>query len=191
MRPLVERVEQELRGPFHFFDAIYCINLDHETGRWESVMRQCKALGIDHRIRRFAAIDTPTSRGIGRALSHRAIVAEAKWQGLDNVLVLEDDVVFSRRTAEVLAQSLAELREREWRPAVPGRELRGRGGPGGVGRPISPDRHGIDVSARGRLSPHRLRPDLDGRAGHAHGHGALAPDPPQGIGHYYAERSTA
>ena len=56
----------------------------------------------------------PASRGIGRALSHRAVVAEAKWQGLDNVLVLEDDVVFSRRTADVLAQSLAELREREW-----------------------------------------------------------------------------
>jgi hypothetical protein len=66
VRPLVDRVEQELRGPFHFFDAIYCINLDRETGRWESVMRQCKALGIDHRIRRFAAIDTPASHGIGR-----------------------------------------------------------------------------------------------------------------------------
>lgn len=115
VRPLVDRVEQELRGPFHFFDAIYCINLGQETGRWESVMRQCKALGIDHRIRRFAAIDTPTSHDIGRALSHRAIVAEAKWQGLDNVLVLEDDVVFSRQTADVLASSLAELREREWR----------------------------------------------------------------------------
>ena len=115
VRSLVDRVEQELRGPFHFFDAIYCITQEDETGRWESVMRQCKALGIDHRIRRFAAIDTPTSPGIGRALSHRAIVAEAKWQGLDNVLVLEDDVVFSRRTADVLAQSLAELREREWR----------------------------------------------------------------------------
>ena len=115
VRPLVDRVEQELQGPFHFFDAIYCINLDQETGRWESVMRQCKALGIDHRIRRFAAIDTPTSHGIGRALSHRAVVAEAKWQGLDNVLVLEDDVVFSRRIADVLAQGLAELRERVWR----------------------------------------------------------------------------
>jgi hypothetical protein len=112
---MVDRVAQELRGPFHFFDAIYCINLDDETGRWESVLRQCKALGIDHRIRRFAAIDTPAVPGIGRALSHRAIVAEAAWQGLDNVLVLEDDVVFSRRIADVLAQSVAELRDREWR----------------------------------------------------------------------------
>ena len=113
VRPLVDRVEQELRGPFHFFDAIYCINLDQETGRWDSVM---PVQGPGHRPSHppFAAIDTPTSHDIGRALSHRAVIAEAKWQGLDNVLVLEDDVVFSRRTADVLAQSLAELRDREW-----------------------------------------------------------------------------
>ena len=127
VRPLVERVEQELRGPFHFFDAIYCINLDRETGRWESVMRQCKALGIDHRIRRFAAIDTPTSSGIGRALSHRAVVAEAKWQGLDNVLVLEDDVVFARR--RILAQA-AELRGVGWPGASWGTGTSGVGATG-------------------------------------------------------------
>jgi Glycosyl transferase family 2/Glycosyltransferase family 25 (LPS biosynthesis protein) len=115
VRPAVERAEHELRGPFHFFDAIYCINLDRETGRWEAVMRQCKALGIDHRIRRFAAIDTPSRHSIGRALSHRAVVAEAKWLGLQNVLVLEDDVVFSRQIADVLAQSLNELAGRQWR----------------------------------------------------------------------------
>jgi GR25 family glycosyltransferase involved in LPS biosynthesis len=114
VRPLVERVEQELRGPFHFFDAIYCINLDRDTGRWESVMRQAKTLGIDHRIRRFSAIETPHSQHIGCALSHRAIVAEAKWLGLRNVLTLEDDVLFSRETADVLTWSLAELAEREW-----------------------------------------------------------------------------
>jgi hypothetical protein len=114
VRPLVERVEQELRGPFHFFDAIYCINLDRETERWESVMRQARALGIDHRIRRFPAIETPHNHHIGCGLSHRAIIAEAKWQGLRNVLTLEDDIVFAKDIADVLARSLAELTEREW-----------------------------------------------------------------------------
>jgi len=114
VRPLVEQARQELRGPFHFFDAIYCINLDRETARWEAVLRQCRALGIDRRIRRFSAIETPHDRRIGSALSHRAIVAEAQWQGLRNVLTLEDDVLFSRQTAEVLAHSLAELAGREW-----------------------------------------------------------------------------
>ena len=187
VRPLVDRVEQELRGPFHFFDAIYCINLDHETGRWESVMRQCKALGIDHRIRRFAAIDTPTSRGIGRALSHRAVVAEAKWQGLDNVLVLEDDVVFSRRTADVLAQSLAELREREWRLLSLGGSCGDRAFPGASG-----DR--FLQTAQGSMSLHAV-------AYHHTVYDQILTEVPAtptgmarwlqthpGIGHYYAER---
>ena len=185
---MVDRVEQELRGPFHFFDAIYCINLDDETGRWESVMRQCKALGIDHRIRRFTAIDTPTARGIGRALSHRAIVAEAKWQGLEQR-------PRARRRRGLLAPDRgcagAEPR-RAARAGVGLLSLGASGGdqasPAGVGRPISPDRAGVDVSARGRLSPHRLRPDLDGPTGHAHGNGPLAPDAHLGIGHYYADR---
>ena len=120
----------------------------------------------------------PTSRGIGRALSHRAIVAEAKWQGLDNVLVLEDDVVFSRRTADVLAQSLAELREREWRLLSLGASCGDEAFPRASGDRFLQTAQRVDVSARGRLSPHRLRPDPDGGAGHAHGHGALAPDPP-------------
>ena len=77
-------------------------------------MRQGQALGIAHRIRRFSAIETPHNHHIGTALSHRAIIAEAKWLGLGNVLILEDDVLFSKDTADVLARSLAELAEREW-----------------------------------------------------------------------------
>ena len=187
VRPVVDRVEQELRGPFHFFDAIYCINLDHETGRWESVMHQCKALGIDHRIRRFAAIDTPTSRGIGRALSHRAVVAEAKWQGLDNVLVLEDDVVFARQTEDVLAQSLAELREREWRLLSFGGRCGDRTFPGPSGERFL-------QATRGAISLHAV-------AYHHTAYDGILTEVPAtptgmarwlqthaGMGHYYAER---
>jgi hypothetical protein len=187
VRPVVDRVEQELRGPFHFFDAIYCINLDHETGRWESVMHQCKALGIDHRIRRFAAIDTPTSRGIGRALSHRAVVAEAKWQGLDNVLVLEDDVVFARQTEDVLAQSLAELREREWRLLSFGGRCGDRTFPGPSGERFL-------QATQGAISLHAV-------AYHHTAYDGILTEVPAtptgmarwlqthaGMGHYYAER---
>jgi glycosyl transferase family 2/glycosyl transferase family 25 len=143
VRPLIERVKQELRGPFHFFDAIYCINLDGETGRWESVMRQCKALGIGHRIRRFSAIETPDNHRIGSALSHRAIVAEAKWLGLENVLILEDDVVFSKDTADVLARSLAELAEREWQLLYLGGHRWGQTGPSAPGSRFLETAHGV------------------------------------------------
>ncbi len=143
VRPLVDRVQQELRGPFHFFDAIYCINLESETGRWESIMRQGKALGIDHRIRRFDAIDIPNRPHIGRALSHRAVVAEAKWLGLKNVLVLEDDVLFSRQAPDVLARSLAELASQEWRLLYLGGQRQGRLSPELRGRRFLQTAHGL------------------------------------------------
>ncbi len=187
VRPVVDRVERELRGPFHFFDAIYCINLDQETGRWESVMDQCKTLGIDNRIRRFAAIDTPTSSGIGRTLSHRAVVAEAKWQGLNNVLVLEDDVIFSRRIADVLAQGLAELREREWRLLSLGGSCEDRAFPGASG-------DGVLERARRSMSLHAV-------AYHHTVYDRILTEVPatptgvarwlqthSGLGHYYAEQ---
>ncbi len=111
VRPIAARVERELSGALHRFEAIYCINLDGETGRWESVMRQCRALGLENRVRRFPAIDTPSDHRIGRALSHRAVVAEARWLGLDSVLVLEDDVLLLSRVAEVARHDLA---GRDW-----------------------------------------------------------------------------
>jgi hypothetical protein len=187
VRPIVDRVEQELRGPFHFFDAIYSINLEHETDRWESVLRQCTALGIDHRIRRFAAIDTPTFPGVGRALSHRAVLAEASWQGLDNVLVLEDDVMFSRRIADSLAHSLAELRDREWRLLSLG----------GSGRDCAP----TEASGERFLQTAQRSISLHAVAYHHTVYDRMLTELPAtptgmarwlqthtGIGHYYAER---
>jgi hypothetical protein len=111
---MVDRVERELRGPFHFFDAIYGVDRQDEGGSWAAFVRQCEALDIAHRLRRFAAVDTPARPDIGRALSHRAIVAEAAWQGLERVLVLEDDAVLSRRAAPVLARAITELGARRW-----------------------------------------------------------------------------
>ena len=181
----VERVAQELRGPFHFFDAIYCINLDRETGRWESVMRQSKALGIDHRVRRFAAIETPHSHHIGCALSHRAIVAEAQWLGLRNVLVLEDDVLFSRQTVDVLAQSLAELAGQSWSLLHLG------GHRGGGALPVAPGGQFLQA-ARGLTGLHAV-------AYHCSAYARILAEVPatptamarllrahQGIDHYYA-----
>jgi len=114
MRPVVDRVLAELRGPFHFFDAIYALSFDPEGGGWESLVRQCRALGIDHRLRRFDRFAVPGRPRLAQALSHRAVVAEAKLLNLGNVLVLEDDVVFSRGIADVLRASLSELAGRSW-----------------------------------------------------------------------------
>jgi hypothetical protein len=107
-------VRDELGSPFHFFDAIYCINLAEETARWRGVSERFGRLGIGHRIRRFAAVRTQPNHHIGSALSHRAVIAEAKRQGLANVLVFEDDVLFTSDAISGLTAALRELQGREW-----------------------------------------------------------------------------
>ena len=114
VRPVVQAVEAELASPFHFFDAIYCINLDRQTGRWEDMQRRFRKLGIERRVRRFSAADTPLNHHIGCALSHRRIIAEAKQQQLQTVLVFEDDTRFSSDAAEVLTLGLRELSGIAW-----------------------------------------------------------------------------
>jgi len=103
-------IQLEICNPFHFFEAIYCINLDGQEDRWEHAMSQCRKVGIAEIVERFPAVHTPNNHHIGCALSHRAVLAEAKRRGLRNVLVIEDDVVFASDALDILRQSLAELR---------------------------------------------------------------------------------
>ena len=111
---LIRAAQRELAGPFHCFDAIYCINLDRQQERWEEMQRRFHQLGIERAVRRFSAIETPFSHHIGCALSHRRIIEEAKREGLETVLVLEDDARFTSDAAEVLRLGLGELAGREW-----------------------------------------------------------------------------
>lgn len=111
---IVQKVEAEMAGPFHYFDAIYCINLDAQTDRWQNVRRRFQKLGIERRVRRFAAVETPSNHHIGCTLSHRRIIAEAKRQNLKSVLVFEDDVRFTADAADVLKLSLQELESYSW-----------------------------------------------------------------------------
>jgi hypothetical protein len=85
--------------------------------RWEDVTRRFEALGIAQQVRRFAAVETPSNHHIGCTLSHRAILAEAKAQGLQNVLVVEDDVLFSPEAPAELRRAVDELGRRSW-PAL-------------------------------------------------------------------------
>jgi hypothetical protein len=112
--PLVQSARAELASPLHFFDALYCMNLDRQPERWEAIERRFRRLGIERGVRRFSAADTPLNHDIGRALSHRRIVAEAKLQQLQTVLVIEDDVRFSPDAAGVFARSLQEIEGRDW-----------------------------------------------------------------------------
>ena len=45
-----------MSNPLDFFDAIYCINLDERTDRWEHCLTEFEKLGISERVIRFSAI---------------------------------------------------------------------------------------------------------------------------------------
>jgi hypothetical protein len=107
-------VRVELSSPFHFFDAIYCINLAEETARWREVSARFARLGIAHRIRRFEAVRTQPNHHVGCGLSHRAVVEEARRHSLSNVLVFEDDVVFTSDAIPGLETAIRELQGRQW-----------------------------------------------------------------------------
>jgi GR25 family glycosyltransferase involved in LPS biosynthesis len=101
-------------SPFDFFGDIRCINLNSATQRWAAMARRFEQLGIDSRVRRFAAVATPGNHHIGCALSHRRILEEAHEQGLKSVLVFEDDALFLDRIGEVLAGAIDELKRLDW-----------------------------------------------------------------------------
>jgi hypothetical protein len=114
-----ERIRQsvvnEISNPFHYFDAIYCINLDMSYDRWQAMQQRFEELGIAHRVRRFSAIETPDSHQIGCALSHRIIIERAYHQGFQNVLVFEDDAVFLDKTLHYLDYTIQELKLQPWK----------------------------------------------------------------------------
>ena len=84
-----------------FFDAIYCINLDHREDRWAKVQEQFKSVGIADRVERFSAIE-PKKQSFpfyrigeeGCLLSHWRVMKKASAAGHQNFLVFEDDIEF-------------------------------------------------------------------------------------------------
>jgi hypothetical protein len=112
--PIIAAARKELGSPFQFFDAIYCISRAMSAERWRDVSAQFSRLGIGHRVRRFEAASTPHDPYAASGLSHRALIADARRQGLGNVLVLEDEVRFTPDTIPRLRRVVDELRGRPW-----------------------------------------------------------------------------
>lgn len=85
---------------------IYCINLESRPDRLELLKASIEELGLPFNIIRVDAV--PLGR-IGCGLSHKKAVRHAKDTGMDQIIVVEDDVLFHRDSYEYLQQSMAEL----------------------------------------------------------------------------------
>ncbi len=111
---ILDQTARQVANPFSFFDAIFALNLDEATERWQAAQHRYAVLDIGWRVERFPAVATPDNHHRGCTQSWRAMIAEADRRGYANVLILEDDAVFLDDTLQVLAGATRELADQEW-----------------------------------------------------------------------------
>jgi GR25 family glycosyltransferase involved in LPS biosynthesis len=114
-------------------DAALIINLDDRTDRWAQIETTLDSYLPESKRQRLSAIRGTELNGFGRPpwfrgrkrdktwagragvlLSHRRALREARTQGWKNVLILEDDVVFSDAAAPVLERLAETLSATTW-----------------------------------------------------------------------------
>ena len=95
-----------------FFDRIVVINLDRRQDRLKELKKQTKSLGVD--FVRFSAVDAKAfgiSNVAACANSHRQVLEAAKADGVQRLLVLEDDADFMPGFAAEFDKLVARLPE--------------------------------------------------------------------------------
>jgi glycosyl transferase, family 25 len=107
----------------NFFDKSYVINLPERQDRLRGIEHELKRLRGSHssdKVKIFSAIK-PTDQGEfpsigarGCFLSHLAILKEAHAQNLRNLLIMEDDLSFSKFLIEHKESIAQELETLDW-----------------------------------------------------------------------------
>ena len=93
-----------MSGLNKFFDKIYCINLDRRKDRWRESLVEFELHDLSDYIHRFPAIDGNTLNNthfinngeLGLIMTHEKILREAIEHNYSSILILEDDIVFSK-----------------------------------------------------------------------------------------------
>lgn len=102
------------------FDRIVCINLDERTDRWQRFQQTTDGLLGDVKLERFSAIkpdlalDRTHNGRAGCLLSHRRVIEEAYREGIDSVLVFEDDLCFDPAFETSIGPTLLTLGKTPW-----------------------------------------------------------------------------
>ena len=97
-----------------YFDKIYCICMEDRPRKKEQIFSQIKRHYPHCKPILFNAIDTRDlgSHHIGCALSHRAVINEAKNSGYKNILVFEEDAVLHKNFEPLFKKNIEELLSR-------------------------------------------------------------------------------
>lgn len=104
-----------------FFERIYVINLEDRPDRRRQVSAELQRVGLaGERVEVFSARrpddagSFPSTGARGCYESHLAVLRQARDRGLRNVLVLEDDVVFSPQLPAAEEELLGQLSSMGW-----------------------------------------------------------------------------
>lgn len=83
-----------------FADAVYCISLEERDDRMQAAAREFHRIGLCRRVLFFRPARHPTRVIEGIWEAHRAVARHALERGAERVLVMEDDVRFTRRITQ-------------------------------------------------------------------------------------------
>ncbi|MEF3075156.1 glycosyltransferase family 25 protein [Methylobacter sp. Wu1] len=106
-----------------YFQRIYIINLPYRTDRKREINAQLKKIGLslEHpQIDLFPAVRPddagyfPSIGARGCFMSHLNILRDAKKRGLENVLIIEDDLDFSPDFNSRIDAAIVELTNSNW-----------------------------------------------------------------------------
>lgn len=112
-----------MQSIIEYFDKIYIINLPYRQDRRDEIEQQLQSIGtsLSHeKINLFSAIrpeDAGEFDSIGTKgcfLSHLSILKNAKQNSYDRILILEDDVNFTKDFRNQAHQTLAFLKNNRW-----------------------------------------------------------------------------
>jgi hypothetical protein len=112
-----------MRSSMHRFDAIFIINLPHRTDRLADVAEELNRVGLDIAsppVRVFAAKRPDDAGGFpsigcrGCYLSHLEVLRTARNEGLERILVLEDDAEFVPEFETRAKEVLDALERQDW-----------------------------------------------------------------------------
>ena len=117
------RGQSDPQNIMEFFDRVQIINLHSRKDRRQETELEFKRYGFPINTEKVGFFDAicPTSpegfshSGVrGCFLSHRKIVEEAENHGLKNILILEDDICFSKYILEYGAVAIEGLKKIDW-----------------------------------------------------------------------------
>ena len=90
-------IEADKALDWSFLDAAYCISLESRADRAENVAAEFHRVGLCQLVTFCRPLKHPVKGIIGSWESHRTVGEHASRRGLDRTLIMEDDVLFSRR----------------------------------------------------------------------------------------------